>query len=92
MAKFASGKKAVAVCDRCGQKYPYKKLKAEIHNQRPNGLRVCSTCLDQDHPQLQLGRQRVTDAQSLRHPRPEATDSPTTNTDFDTQYPHTSGR
>jgi len=91
MARYASGKKSVAVCDRCGLKYPYKKLKEEIYNRRPNGLRVCSSCLDDDHPQLQLGRQKISDPQALRNPRPEDKDAPTNNTAFTSRYPHTAG-
>ena len=71
MARYASGKKSVALCDRCGQQYPYQDLKEQIENKRPNGLRVCPPCLDKDHPQLQLGEQRIVDPQALRHPRPD---------------------
>ena len=39
MARYASGKKSVALCDRCGQQYPYQDLKEQIENRRPNGLR-----------------------------------------------------
>lgn len=38
---------------------------------RRNGLRVCSVCLDVDNPQLQLGRYKVDDPQSLLDPRPD---------------------
>ena len=38
---------------------------------RRNGLRVCSVCLDLDNPQLQLGRYKVDDPQSLLDPRPD---------------------
>jgi hypothetical protein len=43
----------------------------EIYDQRPNGLLVCSACLDVDNPQLQLGRLKVNDPQSLLDPRPD---------------------
>lgn len=32
---------------------------------------VCSVCLDVDNPQLQLGRMKVDDPQSLLDPRPD---------------------
>jgi len=92
MARYASGKKSVAICDRCGLKYPYEALKEEITNKRRNGLRVCPSCFDKDHPQLQLGRAKVSDPQALRHPRPEEKDSPTNNAAFTNLYPHTAGR
>lgn len=38
---------------------------------RLNGLLVCRTCLDQDQPQLQLGKQKIFDPQSLFDPRPD---------------------
>ena len=38
---------------------------------RLNGLLVCRACLDQDQPQLQLGKQKIFDPQSLFDPRPD---------------------
>jgi len=68
---FASGKRAISLCDRCGQRYPLKKLKIQIVKQRPIGLKVCPECLDVDHPQLMLGSFPVYDPQALRNPRPD---------------------
>ena len=68
---YAVGKKANGICDRCGFTYLLSNLKYEIEDQKRNGLRVCSECFDQDQPQLQLGRVRTSDPQSLRHPRPQ---------------------
>jgi hypothetical protein len=62
---------ALGLCDRCGFSFRLNELKAEIYDQRPNGLLVCSACLDVDQPQLQLGRQKIFDPQSLRDPRPD---------------------
>lgn len=62
---------ALGLCDRCGFTYRLNQLQYEIYDQRPNGLRVCSTCLDVDNPQLQLGRVSSYDPQSLRDPRPD---------------------
>ena len=62
---------ALGQCDRCGFHYRLNQLHEEVYDERPNGLRVCSTCLDKDNPQLQLGRMRVDDPQSLLNPRPD---------------------
>lgn len=91
MARFASGKKSFALCDRCGQRYPYKQIKPEVENRRPNGLRVCPPCFDRDHPQLQLGRVRIVDAQALRHPRPDRVEPASNVIAFQNRYPHTAG-
>jgi hypothetical protein len=63
---------ALGLCDRCGFAFKLNELKYEIYDQRPNGLRVCSVCLDVDNPQLQLGRMGpIYDPQSLEDPRPD---------------------
>lgn len=62
---------ALGLCDRCGFSYKLNELHAEVYDQRPNGLLVCRTCLDVDQPQLQLGRIRIDDPQSLLNPRPD---------------------
>lgn len=92
MARYATGKKSVALCDRCGQKYPYTDLREQIENRRPNGLRVCRSCLDKDHPQLQLGRHKIQDPQALRFPRPDRIEPASTIIAFNNRYPHTAGR
>lgn len=71
MRKFATGKYAIAFCDRCGFKVPYLELKVQIVNMKPTGLRVCDDCMDEDHPQWQVGLWPVFDPQALEHPRPE---------------------
>jgi hypothetical protein len=71
--RFASGKKAIAECDRCGQQYKLKELKTEIIKQRKYELLVCPTCLDPDQPQLMLGTFPVDDPQALRNPRRDTT-------------------
>jgi hypothetical protein len=71
--KFASGKKAIAECDRCGQQYLLKQLKTEVVKQRKYELLVCPECWDPDHPQLMLGMYPVEDPQGLRNPRRDTT-------------------
>jgi hypothetical protein len=71
--KFASGKKAIAICDRCGQRFKLKELKEEIIKTKRYNLLVCKECWDPDHPQLQLGMYPVDDPQALRNPRRDTT-------------------
>ena len=68
---FASGKWAIAICDRCGQQFKLKTLKTEIIKTKQYNLLVCNECWDPDHPQLQLGMYPVNDPQSVREPRPD---------------------
>lgn len=67
--RFASGKHAIAECDRCGQRYKLKELKKQVLKTKTYNLLVCPTCWDPDHPQLQLGMYPVDDPQALRDPR-----------------------
>lgn len=69
--RFAAGKKAIAECDRCGQRFKLKVLKTEIIKLKNYNLLVCPECWDPDHPQLQLGMYPVDDPQALRNPRPD---------------------
>ena len=71
--RFASGKRAIAMCDRCGQQYKLKMLKTEIIKQRKYQLLVCPECWDPDQPQLMLGTFPVDDPQALRDPRKDTT-------------------
>jgi hypothetical protein len=69
--RFASGKYAIAQCDRCDQRYKLKELKTQILKQRPFKIKVCPTCWDPDQPQLSLGMYPVDDPQAVREPRPD---------------------
>jgi len=71
--RYASGKKAIAMCDRCGQQYKLKVLKTEIIKQRKYQLLVCPECWDPDQPQLMFGTFPVDDPQALRNPRNDTT-------------------
>ena len=70
---FASGKYAIAECDRCGQRYKLKQLKMEVIKTKLYQLKVCEACWDPDQPQLQLGMYPVYDPQALYQPRPDIT-------------------
>jgi hypothetical protein len=69
--RFASGKFAIAECDRCAQRYKLKELKTQIVKQRPFKIKVCPSCWDPDQPQLSLGLYPVDDPQAVRDPRPD---------------------
>ena len=69
--RYASGKNAIADCDRCGQRFKLKVLKTEIIKTKEYNLMVCPACWDPDQPQLQLGMFPVDDPQALRNPRPD---------------------
>jgi hypothetical protein len=69
--RFASGKNAIAQCDRCDQRFMLKVLKTEIIKTKNYNLLVCPECWDPDQPQLQLGMFPVDDPQALRNPRPD---------------------
>lgn len=71
--RFASGKRAIAECDRCGQRYKLKQLKKEIIKLKEYNLLVCPECWDPDQPQLQLGMFPVDDPQAVRNPRHDPT-------------------
>jgi hypothetical protein len=71
--RFAAGKKAIAMCDRCGQRFLLKTLKEEIIKTKRYNLLVCEECWDPDHPQLQLGMYPIDDPQALRNPRTDTT-------------------
>jgi hypothetical protein len=70
-SKFASGKYAIAECDRCGQRYKLKELKKQILKTHLYNVKVCPSCWDPDQPQLQLGMYPVNDPQAVREPRPD---------------------
>lgn len=68
---FASGKKAIAECDRCGFRYKLKELRKLTIKTKSTNILVCPTCWEPDQPQLQLGMYPVDDPQALRNPRPD---------------------
>lgn len=68
---YASGKYAIAECDRCGQRYKLKELKKEIIKTKLYQIKVCPDCWDPDQPQLSLGLYPVQDPQAVREPRPD---------------------
>jgi PHP family Zn ribbon phosphoesterase len=73
---FASGKYALAICDRCGFRYKYTEIKEEW-----NGSRVCPECFETKHPQLESPKVRA-DAEALRNARPDVTETPVSAADL----------
>lgn len=67
--RFANGNRAIAECDRCGQRYKLKQLKPLVIKTKQVNIMVCPECWEPDHPQLQLGMYPVDDPQALRNPR-----------------------
>ena len=67
---FASGKYALAICDRCGLRAKYTEIREEW-----NGSRVCPECYESKHPQLESPKVRA-DAEALRDARPDVTETP----------------
>lgn len=63
---YATGKVAIAICDRCKFKFPYLALRPD--GDKP-GLRVCKDCWDTKDPYRLPPRKA--DAFTLRYPRPD---------------------
>jgi hypothetical protein len=66
---YASGRKALGICDRCGWTYLLDKLKTERQNMTLSNILVCPECWDPDQPQNRIGRIDMSDPQALRNPR-----------------------
>lgn len=66
---FASGKFAIAECDRCGFRFKLTDLKKLIVKTKVVAIKVCRECWEPDQPQLQLGMYPVNDPQAVREPR-----------------------
>jgi len=70
-SKFASGKYAIAQCDRCNFRFKLKELKTLVIKTKNVNILVCRECYEPDQPQLQLGMYPVNDPQAVRNPRPD---------------------
>ena len=71
--KFASGKRSIAECDRCGFRYKLKELRTLVIKTKNVNILVCRTCWEPDQPQLSLGLYPINDPQAVRNPRPDTT-------------------
>lgn len=70
-SKFASGKYAIAQCDRCNFRFKLKELKSLTIKTKKVNILVCKECWEPDQPQLLLGMYPVNDPQAVRNPRPD---------------------
>jgi hypothetical protein len=92
--RYASGKFAIAECDRCGQRYKLTELKKQVLKTKLFNIKVCPTCWDPDHPQLSLGLYPVYDPQAVREPRPDVSyyQSGNNSINIDEGYPDEGSR
>lgn len=77
--RYASGKHALGLCDRCGWTYKLKELRHEYVKGTRTEQLVCQTCRDPDHPQLKLGEFPIVEAEALRNPRPDSGEAASTS-------------
>jgi hypothetical protein len=70
-SRFATGKNAIAECDRCGFRYKLTQLKQLVIKTKNVNIRVCPECWEPDQPQLSLGLYPVNDPQAVQNPRPD---------------------
>jgi hypothetical protein len=70
--KYASGQKAIAICDVCGFQYKLRELKELIVKGNKTNIKACPECWNPDQPQNRLGEFPVEDPQALRNPRPDS--------------------
>jgi|TARA_R100001086_G_scaffold74970_1_gene36203 NAD-dependent SIR2 family protein deacetylase len=71
--KYAAGKFAIAICDRCGFRFKLKQLRQLTIKTKKVNILVCPDCFEKDHPQLQVGMKPINDPQALKNPRPDTT-------------------
>ena len=87
--RFASDRRAIAECDRCGFRYKRKELKELIIKTKNVNILVCPECWEPDQPQLQLGMWPVDDPQAIRNPRPDFTGYPQSRSQVINAVPNT---
>lgn len=72
---FARGKRALGICDRCGQRFLLASLREESVKGIGQNNRVCDSCFDGDHPQNFQGMTPIYDPQALRFSRPDVAET-----------------
>lgn len=70
-SQYASGRHAIAECDRCGFRFKLTELTGLVIKTKNVNILVCSECWEPDQPQLLLGMYPVNDPQAVRNPRPD---------------------
>ena len=74
--RFASGQRALAICDICGFQYELRELRNLVKKNKVTELKACPECWNPDHPQNRLGEFPVDDPQAIRNPRPDFAELP----------------
>ena len=74
--RFASGAKALAICDICGFQYELRELRNLVKKNKVTELKACPECWNPDQPQNRLGEFPVDDPQAIRNPRPDFAELP----------------
>ena len=85
-SKYASGKRSIAECDRCGFRYMLKELKTLTIKTKNVKIKVCPTCFEPDQPQLSLGLYPINDPQAVREPRPDVSYTQSGYTGLQTKF------
>lgn len=57
------------ICDRCGLRFKLSSLRDEYLIGRPTGMKVCKSCYDESHPQLDVRGVRTDDKQYVKGSR-----------------------
>ena len=68
---YARGRKALGICDNCGEQWKRHQLRNQVIAGRVTNLLHCPDCLDVDNPQLLLGKIKVFDPWAIHQPRPD---------------------
>lgn len=77
---FAAGRKALGLCDVCGQRYKLFTLRPLVVKGVTTATLACRTCWVADQPQLFVGERPVVDHEALKNPRPDNADDSRTIT------------
>lgn len=76
---FANGQKALALCDRCSQRFRLGELRKLVIKDAQTNIKVCKGCWEPSHPQLRVGEVKVEDPQALYEPRPDSSKKASTD-------------
>lgn len=57
------------ICDRCGLRFKLSSLREEYLLGRPTGMKVCKSCYDESHPQLDTRHVKTADKQYVKGSR-----------------------
>ena len=89
--QFATGKRSIAFCDRCGRQCLYRELRKLTINLHVTNIKVCPDCWEPDQPQYQVAKIKVTDPQGIMEPRPDPLNDEGTFVTLYVNYPNIPG-